>query len=394
MSDKTKWLRAFKQAAVVGLILCLVIVLAVAGLAMTNYKHLGRLVAVVHLIETQYLNGASGEELVDGAIKGMLSSLDPYSSFQNEEENTILMNSIQGRIGGVGVHISTADPQKLVIMRAVKNSPAEKAGLEAGDIIYKIDSTEVSAISQDQAIAILRGEPGTQVTVGVVRPKTNSEFNVTMTREYIDVPTVEGEILPGSSGIGLINIASFSAQTGDEFEKVVKELLAKNCQGLIIDLRYNYGGEVNAAVKVASMLVPQGPIVHIVDNQGKTETKQSTAQYLNLPFVVLTNEYTASASEIVSGAVKDYGTGTLIGQKTYGKGVVQTVFQLDSMTSVKLTTDKYLTPNKNDIHKIGIEPDIAVQLKEGEKPTILPSDNKLDTQLQKAAEVIRSKMKS
>lgn len=393
MSEKVKWKRAFKQAAAVGLIFCMVVGLAIAGLALSNYNHIGRLVAVVHLIKSQYLNGVTGENLVDGAISGMLGSLDSYSSFQNEEENNLLMNSIQGRIGGIGVHISTADPQKLVIMRAVKSSPAEKAGLEAGDIIYKIDSTEVSTISQDQAIAILRGEPGTQVTVGVLRPKTDREFSVTMTREYIDVPTVEGEILPGSPGIGLINISSFSTQTGDEFDRVVKELLAQNCKGLIIDLRYNYGGEVNAAVKVASMLVPQGPIVHIVDKDGKTETKQSTAQYLNIPFVVLTNEYTASASEIVSGAVKDYGTGILIGKKTYGKGVVQTVFQLDNMTSVKLTTDKYLTPNKNDIHKIGITPDITVELKEGEKPTILPTDKNFDTQLQKAAEVIKTKVK-
>jgi len=162
---------------------------------------------------------------------------------------------------------------------------------------------------------------------------------------------------------------------------------------LIIDLRYNPGGEVKAAVKVASLLVPQGNIVYIVNKNGEVDTERSTAQYINKPFVILTNEYTASAAEIVSGAVKDYGSGTLVGTKTYGKGVVQTVFPLDGSTSVKLTTDKYLTPKKNDIHKKGIEPDIKVELKTDEKPTILPDKPVFDSQLSKAIEVLDQKIK-
>jgi len=390
--NRLNWKKAFIQAAAVGLIFCLGLALVVGGFVLANYDHLGRLMRVVYLIDTQYLNGTSRAGLVDGAIEGMVSSLDPYSSFQDAEENKVLMNSIQGTFGGIGVHLSTADPEKLVVMRPIKGSPAERAGLEAGDIITKIDETDVSTISQDEAVAILRGEPGTKVTVKIYRPKTKTEFTVSLIRDYINVPTVEGISLPGRPDIGLIDISSFNMNTGDELEKVLQKMDLTKYKGLIIDLRYNYGGEVNAAIKVASFLVPEGPIVHIVNRNAVVDTKESTAEYIDMPIVILTNEYTASAAEIVSGAVKDYGSGTLVGTKTYGKGVVQTVFTLDGNTSVKLTTDKYLTPKKNDINKLGIEPDVEVELKEGEKPTILPTEPVFDSQLSKAVEALLQKI--
>ncbi|MCM1565871.1 MAG: S41 family peptidase [Dehalobacter sp.] len=393
MFNRVNWKKAFIQAAAVGLIFCLGLALVVGGFVLVNYDHLGRLMRVVYLIDTQYLNGTSRAGLVDGAIDGMVGSLDPYSSFQDAEENKVLMNSIQGTFGGIGVHLSTADPEKLVVMRPIKGSPAERAGLEAGDIITKIDETDVSTISQDEAVAILRGEPGSKVTVKIYRPKTKTEFTVSLIRDYINVPTVEGISLPGRSDIGLIDISSFNMNTGDELEKVLREMDLTKYKGLIIDLRYNYGGEVNAAIKVASFLVPEGSIVHIVNRNGVVDTKESTAEYIDMPIVILTNEYTASAAEIVSGAVKDYGSGTLVGTKTYGKGVVQTVFTLDGNTSVKLTTDKYLTPKKNDINKLGIKPDVEVELKEGEKPTILPTEPVFDSQLSKAVEVLLQKIR-
>jgi len=393
LSNQVNWKRAFKQAVAVGLLLCLGLVFLLGGVILTNADSVGRLLRVVYLIESQYLNETPREKLIEGAIEGMVSSLDPYSSFQDAEENKILMNSIKGTFGGIGVHISTADPTQLVIMRPIKGSPAERAGLEAGDIIIKIDDTDVSTISQDKAIAILRGEPGTKVTVGIYRPKTKEDFSVNLIRDNINVPTVEGMALPGRPDIALIDISSFTVQTGDDLEAVFQELKIDRYKGFILDLRFNYGGEVNAAIKVASLLVPEGDIVHIVNKNGQTDTKKSTAKYVNKPFVILTNEYTASSAEIVAGAVKDYGSGTLVGTKTYGKGVVQTVFPLDGLTSVRLTTDKYLTPKKNDIHQKGIEPDVKAELKEGEKPTILPQEAKFDSQLQKAVDVLLQKIK-
>lgn len=392
MSNRVSWKKALRQAAAVGLILIIGMTCLLGGLIIANYDNLGRLLRVVYLVESQYLNEIPGGHLVDGAIEGMVGSLDLYSSFQDAEENQALMDSIKGSFGGIGVHISTADPTQLIIMRPIKDSPAEKAGLQAGDIILKIDNTDVSTISQERAISILRGEPGTVVKVGIYRPNSKQKFSISVIRESISVPTVEGGALPGRTDIALIDISSFTSQTGDELENVFQDMHIEKYKGIIIDLRYNYGGEVNAAIKVASLLVPEGPIVHIVNKSGDIDTKMSTAKYINKPIVVLTNEYTASSAEIVSGAIKDYGSGTLVGTKTYGKGVVQTVFPLDSNTSVKLTTDKYLTPKNNDINKKGIEPDVKVELKEGEKPTILPTETVFDSQLSKAVEVLLQKI--
>ncbi|KUO62005.1 MAG: peptidase S41 [Gracilibacter sp. BRH_c7a] len=392
MSNKVYWKKAIKQAVAVGLLLCLGFTFLVGSFILVNYDNLGRLTRVIYLINSYYLHDTPREDLVNGAIEGMVKSLDPYSSFQDAEENKTLMNSIKGSFGGIGVHLSTADPTQLVIMRPIKSSPADRAGLEAGDIIITIDDVDVSTISHDQAVAILRGEPGSKVIVGIYRPKTQEEFSVSLIRDYISVPTVEGKTLPGRSDIALIDISGFSLQTGDELEKLISEMNIDQYKGIIFDLRYNYGGEVHAAIKVASMLVPEGPIVHIVDKNGETDSMEATGKYINKPFVILINEYTASSAEIVAGAVKDNGSGTLIGIKTYGKGVVQTVFPLDGYTSVKLTTDKYLTPNKNDIHEKGIEPDVEVALKEDEKPTIQPKDKVFDSQLQKALEVLLTKI--
>lgn len=388
LSNKVRWKQAFIQAVAVGLILCLGFISLIGGFILVNYDNLGRMLRVIHLIDSQYLYDIPGEKLVDGAIDGMVEALDPYSSFQDAEENKTLMNSIKGTFGGIGVHLSTADPEKLVIMRPIKGSPAERAGLEAGDIIRFIDETDVSTINHDTAVAILRGEPGTKVRVGIFRPKTQEDITVSLIRDYINVPTVEGISLPGRSEIGLIDISAFSLQTGDELEKTFRDMNIDQYKGLIFDLRFNYGGEVNAAIKVASMLVPEGPIVHIVNKNGSIDSKPATAEFINKPFVILINEYTASSSEIIAGAVKDYGSGILVGAKSHGKGVVQTVFPLDGNTSVKLTTDKYLTPHRHDIHEKGIEPDIEVNLKDNEKPTILPTTSVFDSQLSKAVEVL------
>ncbi|NLO96669.1 MAG: S41 family peptidase [Peptococcaceae bacterium] len=390
MSNQVNWKRAFKQAVAVGLILCLGLAVLLGVLLVTNFDNLGRLARVVYLIDTKYLHETTMPQLIDGAIDGIVSSLDPYSSFLDEEENEILMNSIKGiaGFGGIGVIVNTADPNQLVIVRPIKGSPADRAGLEAGDVIIKIDGTSVSTISQVQAVAMMRGEPGTKVTLTVYRPKTNQEFSLSLIREDINVPTVFGSSLPGRPDIALIDISSFSAKTKDEFAQLLKDINIDQYKGLIVDLRFNPGGELNSAIDVAGFLVPEEDIVHIVNNKGEITTKKSTAQYIDKPLVILINEYTASAAEIVSGAVKDYGSGTLVGVKTFGKGVVQTVFPLDGNTSVRLTTDKYLTPNKSDIHNKGIQPDVEIVLKEGEKPTILPEGPPFDSQLAKAVEIM------
>ncbi len=384
-----------KRVGIVLLIFCVLTTATVGGILVTNLSHLSRFVRVLQLINSQYLDEVNKDQLVDGATQGIVNSLgDPYSAYMNADENQHLMEVIEGKFGGVGIVLSLKDPTKLVILRAIKNTPAAKAGIQMGDIVQKIDNVDTSTIDQEKAVSLMRGEPGTKVTLVLYRESLKKDVTVTVTRENIVVPTVEGKALPGRSDIAYIDISQFSSDTGTELAEVLKTMDINKYKGLILDLRYNHGGELNAAVQVASYFVSPGPVVYIVDKQGHVETKNSIKEsFLGMPLVVLVNEESASAAEIVAGAIKDKGTGTLIGVKTFGKGIVQTIFPLDSGTSVKLTTAKYLTPNKLDIHKIGIQPDVKVELSKDQDATIAPIDTKFDPQLQKAQKVLESKLK-
>ena len=384
-----KWLKAVKQALAALLLFFLILILGVGTLLVTNYSHLGRLTKIVGLIQTQYLEEVSWETLVDGAIRGIADSLDEYSSYQDAKASEALMSTIYGRFGGIGIHISE-NPDRLIVARPIQNSPAAQAGLETGDEIVKIDGIEVSSITQNEAIERLRGEAGTSVTVGVFRARTQEYFEVTLTRAIINVPSVEWVAYPGDPEIAIIDISNFSVHTGEEFDAILEQLNAQHYRGYIIDLRNNLGGEFMAAVHVASRLVSEGPIVHTVDRRGRMETQDATASYMGRPFVLLVNEYSASASEIVAGAIKDNASGPLIGTTTFGKGVVQTLYELDASTGLKLTTEKYLTPLQNDIHKIGIKPDIEVKLQERERLTIRPTQLPVDSQMQKAYETLKA----
>ena len=377
------------------LIFCVLTTATVGGILVTNLSHLSRFVHVLQLINSQYLDKVNKNQLVDGATQGIVNSLgDPYSTYMNAHENKQLMEVIEGKFGGVGIVLSLKDPTKLVILRAIKNTPASKAGIQMGDIVEKIDNVDTSTIDQDKAVSLMRGDPGTKVTLVLYRESIKKEVTVTVTREKIIVPTVEGKALPGHSDLAYIDISQFSSDIGTELSEMLKTMDISKFKGLILDLRFNHGGELNAAVQVASYFVSPGPVVYIVDKQGHTEIKNAVKDsYLGMPLVVLVNEESASAAEIVAGAIRDKGTGTLVGVKTFGKGIVQTIFPLDSGTSVKLTTAKYLTPNKLDIHKIGIQPDVKVELTKGQDATISPTDTKFDPQLQKALEVLQAKLK-
>lgn len=386
--------KVLKVLVVIVLTFCVVVTGTVGAVLLTNKGHLGRLYNVWHLIDQQYLQDTTSEQLVDGAMKGIVESLDdPYSQYLDAEENKELYEQLEGKFGGVGIVLSLIDPEKLTVARPIKNSPAIKAGIEAGDQIIKIDDVETSTIDQEKAVALMRGEPGTKVTVIVYRESMKQNLSFTLTREVIVVPTVETTSLPGNPGLAYINISQFSSDTGNELGTALANMDISKYKGIVLDLRYNHGGELNAAVTVASYFINSGPVVHIVDKKGNTETKSTNQAYLNMPLVVLVNDETASASEIVAGAIKDNGTGLLIGTKTFGKGIVQTIFPLDGGTSVKLTTAKYLTPNKQDIHKKGIEPDVKSELKEKETATTSPADGKFDTQLTKAIEVLKGEIK-
>ena len=388
------WKKIAKSLGILFVIFSVIVTTTLGVIVVANLNNVGRFVHVAQLIRGDYLEGVTTDQLVEGATKGMVEILgDPYSAYMNAKENTELFQLIEGKFGGVGIVLSLKDPKKLVVLRPIKNSPASKAGLEAGDVITKINDVDTSSIEQDKAVGLMRGDPGTIVNLTVYRDSTKKTFVLSLTRQNITVPTVEGEALPGHSDIAYLNISQFASDTGTELKETLDTMNIKSFKGIILDMRYNHGGELNAAVQVASYFIPQGPAVYIVDKKGNVDTKMTEGTYLGMPMVVLVNEESASAAEIVAGAIKDKGTASLVGVKTFGKGIVQTIFPLGGGTSVKLTTAKYLTPNKVSIHKIGITPDVVVELTKGQTATISPTDTNFDNQLQKALQTLQGKLK-
>lgn len=388
------WKRVAKNVGVIFVIFSVLVTTTLGGIVLANVNNVGRLVHVMQLISSDYMEKVTTDQLVEGATKGIVDILgDPYSTYMNAKENQELFQMLEGKFGGVGIVLSLKDPKKLVVLRPIKNSPASKAGIQSGDIVSKINDAETSGMEQEKAVGMMRGDPGTKVNLALYRESTNKTFTVSLTRENITVPTVDGEALPGNPDIAYISISQFASDTGTELKETLNNMNIKKFKGLILDMRYNHGGELNAAVQVASNFIPEGPVVFIVDKQGHIDTKMAAGTYLGMPMVVLVNEESASAAEIVAGAIKDKGTASLVGVKTFGKGIVQTIFPLGGGTSVKLTTAKYLTPNKVNIHKKGIEPDVKVELIKGQPATISPTDTNFDPQLQKALQTLQGKLK-
>ncbi|HZK83138.1 MAG TPA: S41 family peptidase [Desulfosporosinus sp.] len=385
--------RVAKSVGVMLLIVSVIVTTTLGGVILANVNNVGRLVHVMQLIRSDYLHNVTTDQLVEGATKGIVEALgDPYSIYMNATEYGDLFQMLEGKFGGVGIVLSLKDPKKLTVLRPIKNSPAIKAGIQSGDVVSKIDGAVTADMEQEKAVGMMRGEPGTKVNLALYRERANKTFTVTLTRENITVPTVEGEALPGHSDIAYINISQFSSVTGTELKETLTKMEIKKFKGLILDMRYNHGGELKSAVQVASYFIPEGPAVYIVDKQGNIDTKMTEGTYLDMPMVVLVNEESASAAEIVAGAIKDTKTASLVGVKTFGKGIVQTIFPLGMGTGVKLTTAKYLTPNKVDIHKKGIDPDVVVELDKGKPATISPTDTNFDNQLQKALQTLQGKL--
>lgn len=327
--------------------------------------------------------------LVEGAIKGMTSALqDPYTVFMNKKEFDSFNTQTEGTYTGLGLQVGVKE-NKIVIISPFEDSPAKKAGILAGDVIEKVDGVDVTGQDLEKAVGMMKGEKGTTVNLTLSREGKGS-FDVKVKREKIEMVTVTGEML--ESTIGYIRISMFDENTAKNFNKKLKELQGKGMKGLVLDLRGNPGGLLNECVDVVSNFIPKGKtIVSTIDkykNEKKYDSKGGSA--MNLPLVVLTDEGTASASEIVSGAVRDYKIGTLIGKKTFGKGVVQTILDTGDGTALKVTISKYYTPNGENIHGTGIKPDIDVELP---KSVAEKYNRSLDPQFNKALEVIKDKIK-
>ena len=320
------------------------------------YKKYNKMIALEELVKDDFYQKTSDEKLVDGAIKGMFSGLDDkYSQYYTKAEFEKLKEQTSGSFVGIGVYISTtSDDDHITIIAPIDGSPAEKSGIKAGDKILKVDGKVVSAQNSDEAITMIKGKKGTEVELTINRGEQILDVNVK--RDEIVSKTVEGKVL--DDNIGYIKITSFSEHTNKEFEKTLNTLKQSDIKGLVIDLRDNPGGLLNVCKDIADSLIGEGTIVYTKDNKGNTEYLKSDKEKLGLPIAVLTNEGSASASEILTGAIIDNKAGISVGTTTFGKGLVQSVRELKDGTGYKLTTAQYFTPSGEYINGKGIKPTI------------------------------------
>lgn len=340
-----------------------------------------RFFGVKRMIETRYVSDVDTTSLMDGAIDGMVKSLgDPHSIYMKTSMYKALKEHTAGAFGGIGVTMGFKD-DKVTIMAVLEGTPGEKVGLKVGDEIMSVDGTPVTEYQPEEVAMHIRGDAGTEVKL-LIHRADEADKEYAIQRDIIKVPSAKGKMLDDGR-MGYIRIASFGENTGDEFKSEYNKLKEAGMAGLIVDLRQNPGGLITSCVEVADMLVPKGNIVSVVQRDGSKEAYDSSLEESTPPIVVLIDGNSASASEILAGALQDREAATIVGSKSYGKGSVQVVVPLFHNDGLKLTIAKYYTPSGKCIDGIGIEPDITVNLSEGDT---------VDKQLNMAKEVLQKKM--
>lgn len=337
---------------------------------------------IMYLLQNYYVEDVEIDTLLQGAIEGMLNKVDRYSYYMSADEYDEMQTEYEGEYGGIGIVITTRD-NKLTIVSPIKNTPGEEADLRAGDIITAIDGRETSDMSQMKAVDMMRGEPDTEVVLTIQRGD-EEPFDVEITREDIEVPYVESEMK--TEDIGYISLAQFIEEVGPKLQTAVEDLKEQGAKGIILDLRNNPGGLLNEAVDVSSVFLDEGEVVSIRQKDEEERVLNVNKEIkadAEIPLVILINKGSASASEIVAGAMQDYDRAKILGTTSFGKGVVQSVIPLKDGSAVSLTTARYYTPDGDYINEKGIEPDVKVErdteaaeaaVEEGETPP----DNQLD----------------
>ena len=355
--------------------------------SVANEKTTEKLGVLENTIKQYFWQDVDESTLEEGVYKGLLESLDdPYSVYYTHDELVQLQQQTEGIYYGIGAYISQDNEMGYVrVSKIIKNTPAEASGLQQDDYIYKVDGEDMQGKDSSYVVSKIKGEAGTKVTITVVREGATDPIDIEVERQKIESPTVEYQML--DNDMAYIQITEFDLVTTEQFEEAYKQAQADEMKGLILDLRSNPGGNLSTVCDIARMILPKGLIVYTEDKYGKREEYTCDgANQIKVPLVVLTNGYSASASEILAGAVKDYGIGTLVGTTTYGKGIVQKVINLSDGSAVKLTVSNYFTPNGNNIHKIGIDPDVEVEFDAEQYK------NGVDNQLEKAKEVLAGVM--
>ncbi|HDM37922.1 MAG TPA: S41 family peptidase [Candidatus Omnitrophica bacterium] len=360
------------------------------------YKSLELFGDAISLIQQKYVGEVDAKELIYGALRGMLSSLDPYSQFLDPDEYKDMQVQTEGEFGGLGIKIAIKDTI-LTVITPLDGTPADKKGIKAGDRIIKIDGESTEGITLLGAVKKLRGEPGSKVTITIYRESENKIFDVTIVRDIIKIESLKGVRII-EDNIGYIRLVELQEQTPKDFKEAILKLRDEGMDSLILDLRNNPGGLLESAVEIADMLIDEDGILVSTKAQSKNrsltfKTKQKAILPSEMPIVVIVNGGSASGAEIIAGALQDYKRAVLLGEKTFGKGSVQTVIPLTDGSAVRLTTSKYFLPSGRSIHEKGITPDVVVEEKaEGvankEKPERIFEELKKDEDIESLEEEI------
>lgn len=379
-----KYLITIVLTAMVTVSLAMAGFMAIFGFDLKQVAGVARLIGVMQFVERKYVNDVDTDTIINGAISGMVGSLgDPHSLYMDVEKYEKLKSQTEGSFGGVGIVMSFQEKDKVMVSSVLEESPAQSAGILAGDQIMAVDGVSVTDYQPEETAAHIRGKEGTEVVLTIHREGAEDK-DYSITRSNILFKTAAGEMIPEHPNVGYIRIASFSENTSKEFKENYDKLAAEGMKGLIIDLRSNPGGLVTSCVDIANMVVPKGDVVSIIDKSGKKEVYVSELEETKYPIVVLIDENSASASEILAGALQDTGAATLVGNKSFGKGSVQIVLPLLAGDAVKMTIAKYYTPSGRSIDGTGIEPDVKVELN---------AAGGIDNQLLKAIEIMEEKIK-
>jgi len=349
---------------------------------------LSKLDELMGQINLNYYEDVDASDLQEGLYSGLLEGLnDPYSAYYTEEEYKDLMEQTQGNFYGIGAGLSQdKESMQVTITKVYEDTPAEKAGLKAGDVIVKVDDIDATSMEVSDLVQHIRGEEGTTVHLEIYRPGESDDIE----RAKVNYETVTGQLLDG--GIGYIYVTEFGEDTANQFEKTIADLESQGMKAMIVDLRNNGGGMITAVTQMLDDILPEGLLVYTEDKYGnRQEFKSSDDTKLKYPMAVLVNGYSASASEIFAGAIRDYDYGTLIGTTTYGKGVVQKIIPLPDGDAVKLTIAKYYTPKGENIQGTGIDPDIELEYEYTGDPDA-DFDIYSDNQVAKAIEVLEGEL--
>jgi carboxyl-terminal processing protease len=365
-----------------------------------TYEQLKLFTDVLSIIQNQYVDETEPREVIYGAVRGMLRSLDPHSSFMDPESYREMQVETSGSFGGLGIEITVRD-DTLTVVAPIDGTPAWRAGIQPGDRIVKIEGLVTKDLSLADAVKKMRGPKGTKVMITVVREGTKEPFDVQLTREVIQVQSIKSQEL--EPGIAYVRIRQFQERTAaDMIAAVEKSDKGGQLTGIILDLRYNPGGLLSSAVEVSEEFLGDGKLVVYTEGRVRNQNMRFTAHakhsITEVPLVVLVNGGSASASEIVAGAIQDHGRGVIIGTQTFGKGSVQTIIPLSDGSGLRLTTARYYTPKGRSIHGKGITPDIVIEAPKEEaaaaKPNTPPPTEaeqmKKDVQLQRAIEILKA----